>query len=84
MAVRNEVIRRTVVLTPFHERKIRSNYDDYPKGILLLSDNGINQNIDTDSPENKIPYRMVWTSDWVRDLKKAIQIINNIPHDLTY
>ena len=34
MAVRNEIIRKTVVLTPFHERKIRSNYD-LPKGIAI-------------------------------------------------
>lgn len=80
MAVRNEIIRKTVVLTPFHERKIRSNYD-LPEGHFAIIGHGINQKSDTDSLENKIPYRMVWTSDWVRDLKKAIQIINYIPHD---
>ena len=64
-------------MTPFHERKIRSVYE-LPQGHFEVIGHGINQEIDTNDLTKKIPYRMIWTSDWLRGLKKTIQIMNYI------
>tara|TARA_R110001583_G_scaffold37547_6_gene122223 strand:+ start:709 stop:1818 length:1110 start_codon:yes stop_codon:yes gene_type:complete len=77
LAARNNIFRKSVVLTPFHERKIRSVYE-LPQGHFEVIGHGINQEIDTNDLTKKIPYRMIWTSDWLRGLKKTIQIMNHI------
>ena len=59
LAARNNIFRKSVVLTPFHERKIRSVYE-LPQGHFEVIGHGINQEIDTNDLTKKIPYRMIW------------------------
>ena len=79
-AANKGMFRKSVVLTPFHERKIRQHYD-LPEDHFHIIGHGIDQEVDTSDTDKKIPFRMIWTSDWVRGLKKTIQILNNIPHE---
>ena len=79
-AVNGGIFRKSVVLTPFHERKIRS-LCDIPASHFAIIGHGIDQKTETNKQENKIPFKMIWTSDWIRGLKKTIQILNHIPHE---